>query len=150
MSSTGGIIRIEHDRDRPYVTLSKSLTEDRRLSFTLRGILAYLLGKRDDWTTYMGEVEASGTEGREAIKAAFAEGRRYGYIRTIEHRSEKGRLSYEHIIYERPLAEPVPDVMTPDGRPSSILRRQQKAAERCAKAVDGKPLTVNRRRKPVE
>lgn len=149
MSSTGGIIRIEHDRDRPYVTLSKSLTEDRRLSFTLRGILAYLLGKRDDWSTYMGEVEASGTEGREAIKAAFAEGRRYGYIQTIEHR-EKGKLSYEHIIYERPLAEPVPDVMTPDGRPSSILMRQQKAAERRAKAVDGNPLTVSRRRQTVD
>ncbi|WP_155300933.1 hypothetical protein [Deinococcus kurensis] len=146
--SSGGIVRIEHDREKPYVMVSKALTEDKRLSFALRGVLVYLLGKRNDWTTYMAEVENSGAEGREAMKAIFAEGRRYGYIRTIEHR-EKGRISYEHIIYESPLAEPVPEILTPDGQPSSVLKRQQKAAANAGKPSTKKPSTGSRQREAV-
>lgn len=153
---SSGIVRIEHDRDRPYVIISKALTEDRRLSFALRGVLTYLLGKRHDWTTYMTEVEASGAEGREAIKAIFAEGRRYGYIRTIEHRT-KGKVSYEHIIYEKPLDTPIPDILTPDGQPSSILKRQQntghkkgkKSVQEGKKKADKKPSTGSRQRQTV-
>lgn len=145
---SSGIIRIEHDRDRPYVVVSKALSEDRRLSFALRGVLVYLLGKRDDWTTYMTEVEAAGAEGREAMKAIFAEGRKFGYIRTIEHR-EKGRLSYEHVIYERPLETPVPEILTPDGKPSSVLKRQQKAASAPKKTKGKTPSTGSRQREAV-
>lgn len=145
---SSGIIRIEHDRDRPYVVVSKALSEDRRLSFALRGVLVYLLGKHDNWTTYMTEVEAAGAEGREAMKAIFQEGRKFGYIRTIEHR-EKGRLSYEHIIYERPLETPVPHILTPDGKPSSVLKRQQKAAGAPKKPKSKSPSTGSRQREAV-
>ncbi|AZI45365.1 hypothetical protein EHF33_20865 (plasmid) [Deinococcus psychrotolerans] len=130
-----GIIRIEHDRDRPYVVVSKTLSEDTRLSFALRGVLVYLLGKPDGWTTYMTQVEKSGKEGREAIAAIFVEGRKFGYIQTTARR-EKGKFVYEHTIHERPLDKPVPMIVEQDGQPHTANRKRQ--------TVSGKPDTVSR------
>lgn len=134
-SGNGGIVRVQHDKDQPYVVLSKTLTEDKRLSFALRGMLGFLLSKREDWQTHMSHIEAStDKEGREAIRAMFAEGRKFGYIKTVERRV-KGRLVYEHTIYERPLKKPFPEIVTADGKPSTVTTRK-------ARTVDGKPSTV--------
>lgn len=109
-----GIVRIEHDKDRPYVVVSKSLTNDKRLSFRLRGMLTYLLGKPQGWQARMNEIQDAGTESEDAVRSMFAEGRRFGYIKTIARRI-KGRMSFEHVIYESPLATPCPDILNEDG-----------------------------------
>lgn len=109
-----GIVRIEHDKDRPYVVVSKSLTNDKRLSFRLRGMLAYLLGKPQGWQVRMNEIQDAGTESEDAVRSMFAEGRRFGYIKTVARRV-KGRMSFEHVIYESPLATPCPDILNEDG-----------------------------------
>lgn len=109
-----GIVRIEHDKDRPYVVVSKSLTNDKRLSFRLRGMLTYLLGKPHGWQARMNEIQDAGTESEDAVRSMFAEGRRFGYIKTIARRV-KGRMSFEHVIYESPLKTPCPNILNEDG-----------------------------------
>lgn len=108
------IVRIEHDKDRPYVVVSKNLTNDRRLSFRLRGMLVYLLGKPAGWQARMSEIEDAGTESEDAVRSAFTEGRRLGYIKTTTKRV-KGRVQFEHVIYESPLTVPCPEILNEDG-----------------------------------
>lgn len=43
------IIRVEHGRDRPYLTVSKATVRDHAASFEARGFLMFLLAKPDDW-----------------------------------------------------------------------------------------------------
>lgn len=112
--SAGGIIRIEHDRDRPYVVVSKTLTNDKRLSFRLRGMLVYLIGKPPTWQARMSEIQAAGVESEDAVRSMFIEGRKYGYIKSIARR-EKGRVTFEHIIYESPITPACPDILNEDG-----------------------------------
>jgi DNA-binding MarR family transcriptional regulator len=43
------IVRVEHDKDRPYLTVSKGTVRDHSVSFEARGFLMFLLAKPDDW-----------------------------------------------------------------------------------------------------
>ena len=43
------IVRVEHDRDRPYLMISKATLADHSISFEARGFLCFLLTKPDDW-----------------------------------------------------------------------------------------------------
>jgi hypothetical protein len=47
--ATSSIIRVEHDRNKPYFVMSRALAEDSNLSFAARGMMAYLLAKPDNW-----------------------------------------------------------------------------------------------------
>lgn len=125
------IVRVQHDRERPYAILSKALLEDSRLSFRARGILAYLLAKPDDWEARMCDVENKGAEGREAVRAAFAEARKFGYMKTTVGNG-KGGLAYQHTVYERPLETPCP-------LPVQVRENRQQ------ETVNGNPTTATRR-----
>ncbi|MBE3129235.1 MAG: helix-turn-helix domain-containing protein [Acidobacteria bacterium] len=43
------IIRVEHDKDRPFLTVAKETVRDQAVSFEARGFLMFLLAKPDDW-----------------------------------------------------------------------------------------------------
>ena len=43
------IIRVEHDKDRPFLVVSKETVRDKEVSFEARGFLIFLLAKPDDW-----------------------------------------------------------------------------------------------------
>lgn len=118
-----GIVRVQHDKERPYVTISKTLSNDKRLSFRLRGMLVYLLGKPPTWQARMTEIAGAGTEKEDAVRAMFAEGRKFGYITTTARRGQSGRWEYEHVIYESPINPPIPDILNADG---TVHRLKQK------------------------
>lgn len=140
-----GIVRVEHDHNRPYTVVSKALTNDKRLSFRLRGMLIYLIGKPPQWQARMTEIESAGTEGEEAVRAMFAEGRRYGYIVTTAKR-EKGRVAFDHIVYESPIDPPRPDILNEDGTPyaSPNKKKAPNLANRTGETVPGFPGSETR------
>jgi hypothetical protein len=43
------IIRVNHDKNRPFVVVDKVLIQDKELSYEARGFLIYLLAKPDNW-----------------------------------------------------------------------------------------------------
>lgn len=43
------IVRVEHDREKPYLMISKATLADHTMSFEARGFLAFLLTKPDNW-----------------------------------------------------------------------------------------------------
>jgi hypothetical protein len=43
------IVRVEHSKQRPYLTVSVETVRDCSISFEVRGFLLFLLAKADDW-----------------------------------------------------------------------------------------------------
>jgi hypothetical protein len=80
--SSGGLIQIDKAVD-PYVRIKNRVLCDQRLSYRARGILAYLLSKPVGWEIRVNDVVARGTEGREAVRAAFRELSECGYAKLI-------------------------------------------------------------------
>jgi hypothetical protein len=44
------IVRVEHNKDCPFLVVAKETVRDKALSFEARGFLVFLLAKPDDWT----------------------------------------------------------------------------------------------------
>jgi len=55
--------------------------EDERLSWTARGVLAYLLAKRDGQMVRVSDLQRRGELGREGVYRILEELQRHGYVR---------------------------------------------------------------------
>lgn len=76
----------------PFARVPKALLSDKTLSWRAKGIAAYLLGKPADWIVRTEDIIAQSKEGRDAVRAAFAELRLAGYAWLEEERSTYGTL----------------------------------------------------------
>lgn len=96
------IIRIKK-RENPYVQIDRAAIEDNRLSWRARGILAYLLGKPDEWSIHLFDIVNHGLEGRDAVQAAMKELQEYGYATLQTVRGDGGKMGgKEWVISEQP------------------------------------------------
>jgi hypothetical protein len=101
------IIRIE--KREKFTVISRNLLEDKRLMWSTRGILAYLLSKPDNWILQISDLKKNGDLGRDAIYCRVNQAIEYGYISRINLRNEKGRMyGVEYIVREKPL-KPLPE-----------------------------------------
>lgn len=92
-----------------YVCIHKGFLSDKKLSFRAKGLMAYCLGRPDNWEFHVSHLQEVSTEGRDAVYAAIKELIEAGYIIRKLNRS-KGKFergSYE--IYETPQQKPVPE-----------------------------------------
>lgn len=104
MEQEMSIIRIKK-RENPYVQIDKRPLSDNRLSWRAKGLWCYLLSKPDDWEIRSEDVLKHGTEGRDAVRAAMAELKQFGYAELLFDRNkETGKTSgnYWH-VYEEPI-----------------------------------------------
>lgn len=81
-----------------FYVLSKSISEDARLSWAARGLLVYLLGKPDNWKISVESLRrqtegARVRTGRDGIYALLSELEQAGYLSREQQRGEGGRLS---------------------------------------------------------
>jgi len=81
-----------------FYVLSKSISEDSRLSWAARGLLVYLLGKPDNWKISVESLRrqtegARVRTGRDGIYALLSELEQAGYLSREQQRGEGGRLS---------------------------------------------------------
>ncbi|MBA5978738.1 hypothetical protein HT737_00065 [Pseudomonas sp. MD195_PC81_125] len=94
-----------------FYLLSKSISEDRRLSWGARGMLVFLLGKPDHWKVspahLRGETAASAKPtGRDGIYGLLDELINAGYVRREQSRSEAGVLGeVNYLVSETPLPD---------------------------------------------
>ena len=64
----------------PFARVKKELLDDPNISFTAKGIMAYLLGKPDDWKLRVTDLINHSSQGKHATRAALAELRKAGYV----------------------------------------------------------------------
>lgn len=97
------IIRVNKNKDNPYLIMNKTGLNDKNLSLKAKGLLCYFLSLPDDWKIYENELVNHHKDGRDSIRSSIKELIDNGYIERKRLRSDKGYLGgYEYIVYEIP------------------------------------------------
>ena len=123
------IHRTEHLRH--FSVLPNSLLQDRRLSFTARGLLADLLSRPDGWREDGRHMADTSTQGRGTVRKALKELTAAGYYRVDVVRLPDGTFRSETHVHDTPQLS-APDVTRPasgggtTGRPDAPSKNPDK------------------------
>lgn len=107
-------MKIHHSRPAAAFTVIPNATlRDERLSFAARGHLAYLLSLPDGWKASADNEAARARklrpkrngEGREAMRAIYAELKKAGYLHSVRVAGALGRWKTETYLYDRPVTD---------------------------------------------
>ncbi|MFI2611471.1 hypothetical protein [Kitasatospora sp. NPDC018619] len=106
---------------RAFTVLPNGLLQDRRLSYTARGLLADLLSRPDGWREDGRQMADSSPQGRGAVRRALKELAGAGYYRVDRVRMPDGTIRSEAHVFDtpqpRPAAEPPDSGEGGTGRP---------------------------------
>jgi hypothetical protein len=94
------IHRIRHASN--FTVMPNVLLQDRRLSYTARGLLADLLSRPDGWREDGRHMADTSPQGRIAVAKALKELARAGYYRVVKIRQPDGTLLSESHVYDTP------------------------------------------------
>lgn len=134
MSDRINVIRAPRDSEHAYLAISRALTQDRRLSFEARGVLAYLLSKPSDWVVRIPDLQKEGSCGRDRIYRILKELRDAGYLhRDQEHQPNGAFVWGPYRVYEQPFTDK-----------ADMVAQRQEATQPFTENTDTvKPDTVN-------
>ena len=94
------IIRVQKNKDNPYVMINKECIKDDNLTWAAKGLHTYLLSLPDDWTIYVNELVKHTSAGRDHTYTVIRELIKFGYIQRFEYRYKGQVISSEYIVYE--------------------------------------------------
>ncbi|MFI0943196.1 hypothetical protein [Streptomyces sp. NPDC021020] len=103
---------------RGFTVLPNTLLQDRRLSYTARGLLADLLSRPDGWREDGRHMADTSPQGRLAVAKALRELTKFGYYRVERVRRPDGTFVSETHVYDSPQAGPGA-VRPGSGRPAT-------------------------------
>jgi hypothetical protein len=111
--------------ERSFTILTNAVLQDRRLSYTARGLLADLLSRPDGWREDGRSMADTSTQGRAAVAKALRELTAHGYYRVERVRRPDGTFTSVAHVYDTPYvadtaayAAPAPEPVKPGpGRP---------------------------------
>jgi hypothetical protein len=98
------IHRSRHTRG--FTVLPNAALQDRRLSYTARGLLADLLSRPDGWREDGRHMADTSPQGRIAVAKALRELTKYGYYRVERVRRPDGTFVTETHVYDTPQVGP--------------------------------------------
>lgn len=110
------IIRIQKNKDNPYVIVHKGFLEDPNISLKLKGFLAYCLSKPNDWKFHVRHLASVLKEGKDAIYGIIDEGIEHGYITRSEQRIKGKFECVDYIIHETKIKK----ISTVSGNPDTV------------------------------
>jgi len=96
------IIRVSK-KENPYVTISKTCSNDIRLSWKAKGLHTYILGLPDDFKIHITELQKHSSDGIKSLRSAIQELIDFGYMDRIQKRMNTGTFGeWETAVYEHP------------------------------------------------
>jgi hypothetical protein len=98
---------------RNFTVLPNGLLQDRRLSYTARGLLADLLSRPDGRREDGRQMADSSPQGRGAIRKALKELTEAGYYRVDKVRMPDGTVRSEAHVFDTPQLAPLPGAVRP-------------------------------------
>jgi hypothetical protein len=134
------IHRSRHTRG--FTVLPNALLQDRRLSYTARGLLADLLSRPDGWREDGRHMADTSPQGRIAVAKALRELAAFGYYRVERVRRPDGTFVSESHVYDSPQAGPGA-VRPGSGRSATADRDAHPVKDR------GKEPTLPAQRTPI-
>lgn len=120
------IQRGKHDKENPYVMISKKMLRDDSISPKSKGVLCYLLSLPDNWKAHPQHIADSLGVSKDQIYTVLKELIKTGYATRTESKGEKGQFGFvNYEFYEEKLEKPqiikekstvkgFPDTVSPD------------------------------------
>lgn len=78
------------NRKTNFAQVSNILLNDKRLSWKAKGVMSYIMGLPDGWKLHPRELVSHAKDGRDSMYNALNELIKYGYIKRIIRRNDKG------------------------------------------------------------
>lgn len=88
-----------------YTPCANIFATDKRLSWEAKGVMAYLLTKRDDWQINRENLIREGLAGQTVVRRILKELTRCGYL-VQELVRVDGKFKYDSVLYENPADNP--------------------------------------------
>jgi DNA-binding transcriptional ArsR family regulator len=95
------IVRVEHCKDRPYLTVAKETVRDHEVSFEARGFLMFLLAKSDDWRIRPEQLAEECGLHRATVYRLLKKLIGAGYVRRVDikRRKDNGTIYEQASLY---------------------------------------------------
>ena len=106
------IHRVKKSDKKRFVQIEKTTSEDRRLTWKARGILAYLLGKPDNFVFYLDKIAEDAPDGIDSLRAGIKELQDLNYVKRYPVKVKGKIVSWAMDVYEIPHTE-LPHVEKP-------------------------------------
>lgn len=85
-----------------FTVIRNDVLRDSRLSYRARGVLAAILSRPDNWTIRSEQLAREGGEGRDAVRTALNELRKFGYLQTVTYQDDAGKFHTDQVVYDNP------------------------------------------------
>jgi hypothetical protein len=101
------IQRSKHDKQNPYVMISRDMFHDPSISLSAKGLLGYLLSLPNDWKIYHSQLQRALNCGECALNSSLKELLDQGYATRTRTRNDKGLFNpYTYEICEFKIIHP--------------------------------------------
>lgn len=98
--SKKNIVRVQKNKENPYVMINKSCLNDANLSWAAKGLHSYLLSLPDDWEIYIDELIKHTSAGRDHTYRVVNELLEHGYMEKVQYRCEGKILGLNYTVFE--------------------------------------------------
>jgi len=89
-----------------FVRIQNQILVNPNLSWKAKGLLCFMLSRKDDWEFHKVQVQKYSTDGRDGTISAFNELIKAGYVKQIRKRDDKGKFkSFDYLVYDTPFTE---------------------------------------------
>lgn len=119
---SGSIRRAKHDKEHPFVMISRAMFRDKSISPKAKGILGYLLSLPDGWVVKTINVEKELVIGRDYLRSGLKELIKAGYCKAEKIKDSSGqyiRIDYE--FSEEPIFK---NTVPQTGNPSPVSQEK--------------------------
>lgn len=101
------MVKVKKNFKNYYVSLSRQLIRDERLSWKARGIMAYLWDQSDEWNFHQSEVVKHSADGVDSLRSGLHELEKFGYLTRKRVRKENGNWGdTEWVLNQEPTVKP--------------------------------------------
>ena len=98
--SKKNIVRVQKNKDNPYVVINKSCLNDDNLTWAAKGLHSYLLSLPDNWEIYVNELVNHTSAGRDHTYRVVNELLEHGYMEKVQYRCEGKVLGLSYTVFE--------------------------------------------------
>lgn len=117
------VIRVHHNKENPYVMLSKETLSLEDLSWEAKGLWSYLMSLPDDWELRVEHLSKTFGCGLERTRRILNELIRHGLCERTRQRVEEGKWGkIDYTIYEEPLKKCSPHTGFPCTEKPSVYK----------------------------
>ena len=104
MAKTKKIFRRKISKE--FVRIQNDILLNDKLSWKAKGLLCFMLSRKDDWEFHKVQVQKYSTDGRDGTISAFNELIKAGYVKQIRKRDTKGKfISFDYLVYDAPFTD---------------------------------------------